>query len=261
MKHAGIPLIAAISLALPAFAQDMPPGLTSARMLPGWTDADGNRIAAIELTLQPGWKTYWRSPGDSGLPPSFDWSGSDNLAEVTFHWPAPEAIRSGDSLTMGYHDRLVLPFTATPKDAGKPVGLSAQMDFGLCENICVPAHVSLRADQPADSPDPMIEAVLLDVPQPVQQLLSCRVQDISDGIRVQVSLPDNQIEIAAIELTNQPDIWVSGTVIENSEGGQIAVADFVPESSAPFPLDTDSLRITVIGPAGASEIQGCQPES
>ena len=247
-------------LALPAFAQDLPPGLTSARMLPGWTDADGNRVAAIELQLQPGWKTYWRSPGDSGLPPSFDWSASQNLGEVTFHWPAPEAIRSGDSLTMGYHDRLVLPFTAKPKDAAKPVALSAQMDFGLCENICVPAHVALMADQPAASPDPLIKAALADVPQPVQQALTCRVQDISDGVRVDVSLPASQVELAAIELAGQPEIWVSGTEIQTGANGPVAVADFVAESAAPFPLDTDRLRITMIGPDGAVEMQGCQPE-
>lgn len=252
-------LIATALAASPAIARDLPPGLTSARILPGWTDGQGNRIAAIELTLEPGWKTYWRSPGDSGMPPSFDWSGSGNLDKITLHWPAPEAIRSGKSLTMGYHDRLVLPFTASPKQAGEPVSLSASVDLGLCESICVPAHLELQADQPAPQPDPLIQAALANVPQPVRQDLTCLVQNISDGVQVAITLPHDQIQIAAIELAGQPEIWVSGTEIEQRAHGAVAVADFVPSSAAPFPLDIQRLRLTVIGSNGAAEIEGCQP--
>ncbi|MBK4218022.1 hypothetical protein JJJ17_19000 [Paracoccus caeni] len=253
-----MPLIAGLFLTvLPAFGQDLPPGLVAARMLPGWTEPDGSRMAAIELELQPGWKTYWRSPGDSGLPPSFDWDASKNLADVTFHWPAPQAIRSGDSLTMGYHDRLVLPFTAHPVDPAQPVELSAKMDLGLCENICVPAHVEIAADDAATAPDPKITAALDSVPEPVAQKPVCRVEDIEDGVRVSVTLPDEKVELAAMELKGQPKIWVSGTdIIENADGA-IATADFVPPNGAPFPLDPALLTMTVIGPDGAVEMQGC----
>jgi suppressor for copper-sensitivity B len=43
----------------------------------------------VELRVKPGWKTYWRSPGDAGLPPTLDWSGSANLREATLSFPAP----------------------------------------------------------------------------------------------------------------------------------------------------------------------------
>lgn len=58
----------------------LPPGLSEAQLLPGWETADGHRVAALKLVLEPGWKTYWRSPGDAGVPPVFDWSGSEILA-------------------------------------------------------------------------------------------------------------------------------------------------------------------------------------
>lgn len=246
--------------AAPLTAQDLPPGLESAQLLPGWTDAQGNRIAALELRLKPGWKTYWRSPGDSGLPPSFDWQGSRNLAGVTFHWPAPEAIRSGDELTLGYHDLLVLPFTARPADPDQPVTLDATVDFGLCERICVPAHVTLQAAQPEGEPDPRIEAALARVPRPVAQRPACELTEIRDGVRLSALLPQTGPDVAAMEVTGQPEIWVSSPILTSETGGTRAVADFVPPSAQPFALDADDVRITLVGPDGAVEMQGCDPQ-
>lgn len=245
-------------LALAAGAEPLPPGLQSARLLPGWTNAQGERVSALELRLEPGWKTYWRSPGDSGLPPSFDWAGSRNLAGVEFHWPAPEPIRSGDELTLGYHDLLVLPFTARPSDPAEPLTLQAAVDFGLCEKICVPAHVSLLAPAPGPIPDPAIEAALARVPEPRADRPSCRLAEIEDGMRLSVTLPGEGIAVAAMEVAGQPDIWVSSAVLEPAGGGTEAAADFVPPSARPFALDPGAVRITLLGPDGAVEMQGCE---
>lgn len=263
MTRPGIALVFLILAAGPALAEPLPPGLAGARLLPGWVQPDGSRIAAVELDLLPGWKTYWRSPGDSGLPPSFDWGGSSNLADITFHWPAPEAIRSGDSLTMGYHGKLVLPFTATPADPDKPVELQAQMDFGLCDNVCVPAHVVLTSVAPQTTPHPAIQDALDRVPTPTEGGLACKLVEVADGMQVRVTLPDNDITLAALELTSPQDVWVSGTVIEQSENGEIAVADFVPPSGKPFPLDPAQVRLTMIDSSenGAHEILGCTPDT
>ena len=262
MTRPGIALVFLILAAGPALAEPLPPGLAGARLLPGWVQPDGSRIAAVELDLLPGWKTYWRSPGDSGLPPSFDWGGSSNLAGVTFHWPAPEAIQSGDSLTMGYHGKLVLPFTATPGDPAKPVELQAQMDFGLCESVCVPAHVALSADAPQTTPDPIIQNALDRVPTATEGKPACKLVEVSDGMQVRLTLPDNDITLAALELSAPKDVWVSGTVIEQSEGVATAVADFVPPSGKPFPLDPAQVRLTMIDSSedGAQEFLGCTPE-
>lgn len=262
MKHAVL-VAMLISVAAPAaLAEPLPPGLKSARLLAGWTDADGNRISALELRLLPGWKTYWRQPGDSGLPPSFDWTGSRNLADVTFHWPAPEAIASGDEVTLGYHDRLVLPFTARPRDPARPVSLDAAIALGLCDNICVPAHLDLNAPQAGPAPDPQIAAALAQVPAAVPGRPACRIDPIRDGMRLDVLLPQAQAgtEVAAMELDGQPDIWVSATTLAMRPEGLRASADFVPPSGAPFDLDAEALRLTLIGPAGAVEMRGCAPQ-
>lgn len=251
-------------LAPPAHAQmrladgEMPLGLVDARLLPGWTDEAGNRIAALELVLEPGWKTYWRSPGDSGLPPSFAWDGSDNLAEVVFHWPAPEAINSGGAQELGYHEHLVLPFTASPADAALPLTLQSQIELGLCENICVPAQLDLSAPPPGPMPDSRIKAAMAETPRLVEDLPECRIEAIADGLRVEMALPANAPELAAIEVEGKPDLWVSGAEIEMRANGPVAVAEMVGPEAAPFPLDPSALRLTVVSADDAVESFGCR---
>lgn len=193
MRHALIlslmtALVPMLAPALPAAAQDLPQGLQSARFLPGWTDAEGRRVAALELVLEPGWKTYWRSPGDAGLAPEFDWKGS-NIGKVDFIWPAPELVVSGGMRTLGFHDRLVLPFTVTPEQPGQPVGISAQVTFGLCENICIPAQLDLVATPAGPAPDPVIEAAMKLAPVQSKDLPACEISEIEDGMTVTLSLP------------------------------------------------------------------------
>ena len=254
MKRALIlTLLSAHPLGLPAAANDLPQGLQSARILPGWTDAEGQRIAALELVLEPGWKTYWRSPGDAGLPPEFNWKGS-NIGEVTFHWPAPEVIVSDGVRTLGYHDRLVLPFTVTPEQAGQPVGISAQVNFGLCENICIPASLDLIATAAGGTPDPVIEAAMAAAPRPSDQKPACELSEIEDGMTVTLSAPEKGADLA-IEYNGAPDIWVSAPEF-NADGTEVTV-DLVAPSGKPFPLDPAAVVMTVLGKDGATEFQGC----
>ena len=122
---------------------------------------NGGRMAAVELQLAPGWKTYWRSPGDAGIPPTFDWSGSENVKSVHIHWPAPEVFEANGMQTIGYHERLVLPVEVTPEDPARPVRLSVEMSLGVCDEICMPAIVDLTADLSAPgAPDAAIQAAL-----------------------------------------------------------------------------------------------------
>ncbi|MFD1796668.1 hypothetical protein FQV27_12965 [Paracoccus aurantiacus] len=239
--------------ALPALAQPLPEGLRSARFLPGWTDQNGGRVAALELVLEPGWKTYWRSPGDAGLPPEFDWQGS-NMGDVVFHWPAPEVFLSDGMRTLGYHDRLVLPFTIAPRDAQKPVGLSAHISFGLCEKVCVPASIDLVADAAGTARDPQIEAAMKLVPALSTQKPACEIGEIEDGMTVTLSLPEPGADVA-IEHSADPKIWVSAPEI--SADGTEATADFVTPEGKPFALDPDAVVLTVLGKDGAAEYRGC----
>ena len=250
-----VPPLACLALSTLPLAAEPSPGLVGVRLLPGWTLPDGSRISAIEFQLQPGWKTYWRSPGDSGLPPVFDWSGAGNLASVAFHWPAPQAIPSDDGMALGYHDRLVLPFTAKPADPDQPVDLAVGVDFGLCKNICVPAHAALRADAPGTMPDPAILAAMDQVPRPAADRPRCDVQPIDDGMRVTATLP-RPVTLAAMELAGS-EVWVSSTEVQSGPGKTILIADFIPAQAAPFYLPKDRLVFTVLDDRGATEMRGC----
>lgn len=244
-------------LALPAIARDLPPGIESARLLPGWVDDQGNRVSAFELQLEPGWKTYWRKPGDSGLPPSFDWVASQNLAEVTLHWPAPEAIRSGGDVTLGYHDLLVLPFTASPENPDRPMELRTAIEFAVCEKICVPAYLELQAPPPDSMATPEINKALAKQPIASQIIPSCTINDIDDGVRLSVLLPNPSIDLAAMELDGSPEIWVSSAQLQPEVDGTRATADFVPPSGAPFDPDLSRVLTTVLAKDGATEFKGC----
>jgi DsbC/DsbD-like thiol-disulfide interchange protein len=102
-------------------------------------------LAGIEIKLDPGWHTYWRDPGDSGVPPSFDFSGSDNVQSATVLWPAPERFSDGAGGTsIGYVDHVILPVRVAPKDAAKQSALRLKLNYAICGNLCVPAEAKLQ---------------------------------------------------------------------------------------------------------------------
>ena len=112
--------------------------------------------AGVEIKLKAGWKTYWRYPGDAGVPPRFDWSGSENLAAVDVKWPAPERfVDESGSQSIGYHGDIVFPLIVHPADPARPVNLKLKLDFAVCEKLCVPAEAELMLEIPAGVDTPL----------------------------------------------------------------------------------------------------------
>ena len=215
-------------------------------------------MTALSLRLEPGWKTYWRSPGDTGVPPRFDWRGSANLGAVTAHWPRPEAIESGGERTLGYHDALILPIEVAPATPGQPVELHAVIDLGLCEDICVPVQVALSAPPPQPAPDPRIEAALAEAPALSPDRPACRIEPIADGMRVTAEFDDHDAPEVAMEL-DDGEVWVSQPELARKDGRLTAQADFIDGTAKPFALDAGRVRLTLIGPDRATEFRGCDP--
>ena len=96
--------------------------------------------AGIEIKMQPGWHTYWRYPGDSGVPPRFSFAGSDNIKAATVRFPAPVLFSDGGGQSIGYNDSVILPVTIVPNDPGKPVIARLKIEYAVCEKLCVPAE-------------------------------------------------------------------------------------------------------------------------
>jgi DsbC/DsbD-like thiol-disulfide interchange protein len=159
-------------LATAAVAGEAPPWIqghhSRARLVAGGADGTA-RLAAIEIVLDPGFKTYWRSPGESGLPPAFDWAGSENLSAAEVLWPAPHRFEDAGGVAYGYKDGVLLPVRVSPNDSAKPLRLALKLDYGVCKDICIPAQASLAlALRPGEAAPPSapIAAALARVPRP-----------------------------------------------------------------------------------------------
>ena len=92
----------------------------------------------LHFKLLPGWKIYWRSPGDAGFPPEPDWGRSKNLKNAQLHWPAPERFSVLGLETLGYKKEVVLPITVSRADALKPLELAGTVRYLVCDEICIP---------------------------------------------------------------------------------------------------------------------------
>jgi DsbC/DsbD-like thiol-disulfide interchange protein len=100
--------------------------------------------AGAEIRLDPGWHTYWRYPGDTGVPPTFDFAGSQNVKSVTVLWPAPKRFAdSAGGHFIGYLDDIVFPLWIAPKDATKPPWLHLKLGYAFCREVCYPAEADL----------------------------------------------------------------------------------------------------------------------
>ena len=258
-----VPLLCAILLtALPLRADQ---SMIEARILTGWRQDDGRHVAALHLTMLDGWKTYWRAPGDAGVPPRFDWRGSDNLAAVRVTWPTPRTIDQGGIRTIGYSDAVTLPLTLTPAEAGKPITLSGTVELGVCKDICVPMTLNLSQELPFSETrrDPRIVSAIASRPFSAQEggvaAVRCTMSAMQGGLRLraEVDLPRiGQNEIAVIETAN-PAIWVAQAETHRSQGRLVAETELHHVEGHAFALDRSGLRITVIGDDKAVDIRGC----
>lgn len=253
-----------IVTAAPAARAFSPEDVMSGQMRPGWQLPDGGRMAALHLTLAPGWKTYWRSPGDAGIPPMFTWEGSENVASVRFHWPRPHVFHLNGLQTVGYKGQLVLPLEVTPVDPARPLRLKGSVDLGVCDDICLPATLpfDLRIDGPGAS-DPVIDAALADRPLTAASAglrdIGCTVDPIADGLRITAALDlpaPGGTEVVVFE-SGKSGIWVSEATTARNGPTLTATADMVPPQGQPFALDRSGVTVTVISDNRAVEIRGC----
>ncbi len=152
--------IAAPASALAARSDWSPAGQSQLRLL--LSPPVNRRVeGGIEIALDPGWHTYWRNPGEVGVPPVFDFAGSRNVADVEVLYPAPERFEDGASTSLIYRDAIVFPLNVTPQNTGEPVTLQVQASFGVCREICIPTTTDSEVTlEPSAEPDPLARALL-----------------------------------------------------------------------------------------------------
>jgi DsbC/DsbD-like thiol-disulfide interchange protein len=140
------------------------------RLVSGTVALDGKPalVAGVHLRMDPGWKTYWKNPGDSGVPPRFDWSGSKNLKRAETLYPAPHRFADAGGTAIGYDGEIVFPVKLTPEREGEPIELNLDFAYGLCKDLCIPSDVSLSLAVGSDvgkGDAPLIETFLARVPE------------------------------------------------------------------------------------------------
>jgi len=126
----------------------------AARLIAGETHRSNDGVqlrAGIEIQLDPGWHTHWRYPGDSGVPPTFDFAGSENIQSVTVLWPAPKRFADdAGGYSIGYFGDVVFPLRITALDMTKQPSLHLKLGYAICGKLCLPAEADLKLSLPGE---------------------------------------------------------------------------------------------------------------
>jgi DsbC/DsbD-like thiol-disulfide interchange protein len=100
---------------------------------------DGNAYSGgLHIMMDKGWKTYWRNPGEAGIPPDIRAVG-ENFENLTIDFPLPQRIKDESGEALAYHDEVLFPLHLKPKDVAKPLAVHMSSFFGICEQVCAPA--------------------------------------------------------------------------------------------------------------------------
>ena len=255
----------ASSLAMAARAGDSSPwqrdGHSAVRLLAG-SRSGAVLLGGIAFELQPGWKTYWRTPGDSGVPPRFDFSKSDNVEAVTVLWPAPLKFDDGaGGHSIGYHNKIVLPLRIVARAADKPVTLRAEINYAVCEKLCIPVEASaeLGFSSVASTEDANLSAALDTVPKPanVGDPNPLTIRDVRrDGAKkviVDVVAPDSRNVNLFVEGPTLDWSLPIPAPVEQSPPGVKRCSfelDGLPPGAKP---DGAALKFTLVGPEKSYE--------
>lgn len=251
---------ALLSFVSPAAAQVVPDDVVRLGIDTGWREADGTHVAGLTIHLAPGWKTYWRAPGDGGIPPRFNWSGSQNVSGALVQFPVPEVSVINGIRTIGYKDAVTLPIRFRTNDSTQPVELQGEVEIGVCEDICVPITLNFQAILPANGKaTARLKRSVADKPKR-GSTMTCQISPIADGLRL-VALADMPVlgadEVVVIEV-REAGVWVSNA-ITTREGSRIsAEVEMVPPSAKPFALARSDVRMTVLAGGRAVEMIGCR---
>ncbi|WP_233416710.1 protein-disulfide reductase DsbD family protein [Halovulum marinum] len=218
--------------------------------------------AGLQLQLGEGWKTYWRSPGEVGRPPSIEWAGSENIKAAEFLWPAPERFTAFGIENFGYRDEVVFPIQILLNEPGAPVDLRARVNLLVCSTVCIPQDFELSLTLPrASGIDTEAAGLISDY--------AARVPDDGTGTGISITSAHLDDERTALTLTarsnlpfSAPDVFPElgeGTAfgkpdIRVGEGGRLVWARLPILAAASDPAEfqvtiTDGDRAATLKPA------------
>ena len=203
-------MILALAAALISRPRDAWPGASKhfkLRLVSGGREGRFWR-AGLDIALDEGWKTYWRMPGDAGVPPDFRWERSLNAADVKVYWPAPARFIDTGGETVGYKNRVVFPLDVVLKDSAAPARLALDLFFAVCEDICIPAEAEAELDESAPQDAAIIADFMAKVPRPVDNRAPFRVE--TARLATDEEKPDLELMLSGLGYEGNLDIFVEG---------------------------------------------------
>jgi DsbC/DsbD-like thiol-disulfide interchange protein len=238
-------------------------GLRDAELIAGWRDPQGRHVTALALTLDDGWKTYWRAPGDAGFPPVLDFSNSTNIASVDVVWPTPALLGSDGFETLGYENRVVLPIIITPA-TNKDVTLSLSANIGVCHDICVPVDFSISSKvKPTSARDPKIISALANAPFSIEEKgyapIRCKFSKSDKGIEISVTATFDKPkgwERLVVEY-NSATAWVEHAKSNRHARHLSTLATLHSVSDQPVMIERKKLRLSIVTSQETIEQFGC----
>ena len=259
---------ASILVAAPALAQSIVStgqSFVKVSLLPGRAEPDGTRMAGLVVDLKPGWKTYWRSPGEAGLPPSFDWSHSRNLASAELHWPRPQFFDSFGVRTLGYSGRVVFPVRLVPKDPSRPMAVHLDLALGVCHDLCVLEKTKVDATIRADSPETgaaLVAVAESKVPRPASALglteAQCRISGAGKTRDFEATLDfDHQVKDPRVVLEGPDLAWFKNVQTTPGPDGRLHVDAELNLLDAKAWVGRSDIRMTVLAENFAADVKGC----
>ena len=247
------------------FSQSPIIGLKSVDIIRGWRQSDDIHIAAINIKLEDGWKTYWRVPGIGGIAPILNWEKSKNIKNISQIWPTPNIYNEYGLQTIGYKDELLLPLQIQPIDKKQPIHLSITIDFGICSDVCVPIQTSVEERLPERTSigkknilDTLEKAILSGNKSPFK-IVKCNIVPIKDGFEVNAFFEGlasfDKDTLGVVEYPVKQNGWINQNASLISSN-QLSVHAIVYNKSIHF-IDRSDLTLTIFTKNKAFEFDGC----
>lgn len=247
------------------FSQSPIIGLKSVDIIRGWRQSDDIHIAAINIKLEDGWKTYWRVPGIGGIAPILNWDKSKNIKNISQIWPTPNIYNEYGLQTIGYKDELLLPLQIQPIDKKQPIHLSITIDFGICSDVCVPIQTAVEERLPERTSigkknilDTLEKAILSGKKSPFK-IVKCNIVPIKDGFEVNAFFEGlasfDKDTLGVVEYPVKQNGWINQKASLISSN-QLSVHAIVYNKSIHF-IDRSDLTLTIFTKNKAFEFDGC----
>ncbi len=221
----------------------------------GTPDASGLLTGALHIELKPGWKTYWRDPGASGVPPQIDVAKAVNIAGAELSYPAPGRHDDGYGSWAGYDRSVALPVKFTLAKPQENAIIDAGVFLGICQTICIPLQAQLKVDPSEDAGNAedaaLVKAALAALPQKSSETFGAKTLAAEkDRLVVEATAPDEAKNIDLFIAGEQGYLFGAPTHVEKDD----KIVFSIPILGRPGkPAQGGGLPYTLTTPSGAVE--------